>query len=99
MGADRSKSASDAPTSWTWPHPPLTDRYNATVTEIMDLASDGRRVAVIEGAIWPAIGGELSVFEDDAHVRRGTVSRVELVLGFRKPARVVVWAALERDPA
>ena len=99
MGADRDSPVPAAPTSWTWPHPPLSDRYNATVTEIMDLASGGRRVAVIEGAIWPAIGGEVSVFEDDTHVRRGTVSRVELVLGFRTPARVIVWADLARDPA
>ena len=99
MGADRSKPVAEVPTSWTWPHPPLSDRYNTTVTEVMDLASDGRRVAVIEGAIWPAVGGEISVFEDDTHVRRGTVSRVELVLGFRTPARVLIWAELARDPA
>ena len=99
MSADRDKPGAGVPTSWTWPHPTLADRYNATVTEIMDLASDGRRVAVIEGAIWPAVGSVISVFEDEAHLRRGTVSRVELVLEFRRPARVVVWADLARDPA
>lgn len=99
MGADRNAPAAAAPTSWSWPVPPLSDRYNTTVTEVMDLASGGRRVAVIEGAIWPAAGAEISVFEDDAHVRRGMVLRVELVLGFRAPARVVIWADLARDPA
>lgn len=99
MSTDRKESGAAAETSWTWPIPPLSDRYNATVTEVMDLAADGRRVAVVEGAIWPAIGGEISVYEDDTHVRRGTVSRVELVLGFRTSARVVIWAELARDPA
>ena len=99
MGTDRKAPDVEVPTSWTWPHPPLSDRYNATVTEVMDLASDGRRVAVIEGAIWPAVGAEISVFEDEAHLRRGTDSRVELVLGFRASARVLVWAELVRDPA
>lgn len=99
MAADRPGPASETPTSWTWPHPPLSNRYSALVTEIMDLASDGRRVAVIDGAIWPAIDGEVSVFEDEAHVRRGTVARVELVLEFRRPARVVIWAELARKPA
>ena len=99
MGADRKAAAVKVPTSWSWPVPPLSDRYNTTVTEVMDVASDGRRVAVIEGAIWPATGAEISVFEDDSHVRRGMVLRVELVLGFRTPARVVIWADLARDPA
>ena len=72
MGADPKAPAAEAPTSWTWPHPPLSDRYNSTVTEVMDLASDGRR---------------------------GTVSRVELVLGFRTSARVLIWADLVREPA
>ena len=84
--------------SWTWPIPPRANRYAVTVTEIMDSASDGRRVAVIDGAVWPPVGTDISVVEDDMHVRRGTVSRVELELGSDR-ARVVVWAALERDPA
>jgi hypothetical protein len=86
-------------TSWTWPHPTLPNRWNASVTEVMDLATDGRRVAVIEGAIWPDVGSRLTVHEDDDHVRTGTVARVELVLGFRQPAKVVIWAELARDPA
>ena len=99
MGAVPKAPAAAVPTSWTWPHPPLSDRYNSTITEVMDLASDGRRVAVIEGAIWPAVGSEISVYEDETHLRRGTVARVELVLGFRAPARVLIWAELVRDPA
>lgn len=99
MGADRNAPVVGVPTSWTWPVPPLSDRYNATVTEVMDLATDGRRVAVIEGAIWPAVGAEISVYEDESHVRRGTVTRVELVLGFRVSARVLVWVDLVREPA
>jgi hypothetical protein len=39
------------------------------------------------------------VHEDDDHVRTGTVERVELVLGFRQPAKVVVFAALTQGPA
>jgi hypothetical protein len=87
------------PTAWTWDRTPLSNRYGTTVTEIFDTAADGRRVAVIEGAIWPAVGAELTVHEDATHVRRGTVARVELVLGFRSPAKVLVWAELSRDPA
>ena len=69
------------------------------MTEVRDTASDGRRVAVIEGAIWPAAGSRVTVHEDDDHVRVGTVERVELVLGFRSPARVVIWAELAQEPA
>ncbi len=87
------------PTSWNWPHPPLPNRYNASVTEVMDLAADGRRVAVIEGSVWPAIGSQVTVYEDEAHVRRGVVTRVELVLGYRAPARILVWAELEQESA
>lgn len=86
-------------TSWTWPHPTLPNRFNTSVTEVRDLAADGRRVAVIEGAMWPEAGSRITVYEDDDHVRVGTVDRVELVLGFRAPARVVIWAALEQEPA
>lgn len=86
-------------TSWTWPHPPLPNRYNTSVTEVMDVAADGRRVAVIEGAIWPDVGSRITVHEDDTHIRVGTVVRVELVLGFRQPAKVVVFAELVREPA
>ena len=46
MSTDRKESGAAAETSWTWPIPPLSDRYNATVTEVMDLAADGRRPAV-----------------------------------------------------
>ena len=89
----------EQPTSWNWPHPPLPNRYNTSVTEIMDLAADGRRVAVIEGSVWPAVGSQVTVHEDDTHVRRGVVAKVELVLGYRAPARIVVWADLEQEPA
>jgi hypothetical protein len=90
---------SDQPvTSWTWPHPPLQNRYNAIVTEVMDVSADGRRVAVIEGAIWPAVGSTITVHEDDVHVRRGRVTRVELDLRFRGPAHVLVWAELSQEP-
>jgi hypothetical protein len=85
-------------TSWTWPHPTLPNRWNATATEVMDLAADGRRVAVIEGVIWPETGSRITVHEDDEHVRVGVVARVELVLGFRQPAKVVIWAELAREP-
>jgi len=84
-------------TSWTWPVPTLPSRFNTSVTEVMDLAADGRRVAVIEGAIWPEVGARITVHEDDDHIRVGTVVRVELVLGFRQPARVVVFAELARE--
>lgn len=86
-------------TPWTWPHPTLPNRWSATVTEVRDTAADGRRVAVIEGAIWPAEGSRISVHEDDVHLRAGVVARVELVLGFRQPAKVVIWAELDRRPA
>lgn len=92
-------SETKAPTSWTWPIPPLVDRYNATVTEVMDNNSDGRRVAVIEGSTWPPVGTDVTVYEDAEHVRRGPVTKVELVLGYRASARVLIWADLERDPA
>jgi hypothetical protein len=55
-------------------------------------------VAVIEGSIWPAVGAPITVHEDAGHVRRGTVGKVELVLGFRAPARVLVWAELTQEP-
>ena len=51
-------AAAAPPTAWDWPRTPLSNRYGTTVTEIFDNAADGRRVAVIEGAIWPAIGGD-----------------------------------------
>jgi hypothetical protein len=86
------------PTAWNWPRTPLSNRYGTTVTEIFDNAADGRRVAVIEGAIWPAVGADLSVHEDAGHIRRGTVTKVELVLEFRAPARIVVWADLTQEP-
>ena len=84
-------------TSWTWPHPTLPNRFNTSVTEVMDLAADGHRVAVIEGAIWPDVGSRITVHEDDDHVRVGTVARVELVLGFRQPAKVVIFAELAQE--
>ena len=56
-------------------------------------------MAVIEGAIWPDAGSRITVHEDDDHVRVGTVDRVELVLAFRRPATVVIWAALAQEPA
>jgi hypothetical protein len=86
-------------TSWTWPHPTLPNRWNTIVTEVRDTAADDRRVAVIEGAIWPAVGAPISVHEDDDHVRTGTVERVELVLGFRQPAKVMIFAALVQQSA
>ena len=86
-------------TSWTWPHPTLPNRFNTSVTEVRDIAADGRRVAVIEGAIWPETGSRITVHEDDDHVRVGTVDRVELVLAFRRPATVVIWAELEQESA
>ena len=64
--------------SWTWPHPTLPNRWNATVTEVHDLAADGRRVAVSEGAIWPDVGSRISVHEDEEHVRRGTDWRISV---------------------
>ena len=52
--------------SWAWaPRPPPPGRGRTprsptagtrSATEVHDLAADGRRVAVIEGAIWPAVG-------------------------------------------
>jgi hypothetical protein len=99
MSAARSEPAPAAPTAWTWPHPPRTTRYGATITEVVDTASGGRRVAVIENALWPPVGTEITVYEDDTHVRRGAVSKVELVLDLSRPARVVISADLVRDPA
>ena len=99
MSSAPPESPTPQPTSWTWPHPPLPNRYNACVTEVMDLASDGRRVAVIEGSIWPAVGSQVTVREDETQVRRGVVAKVELVLGHRAPARILVWAHLEPEPA
>ena len=84
-------------TSWTWPHPPLPNRWNASVTEVLDVAADGRRVAVIEGAIWPDVGSRITIHEDEEHVRRGTVSRVELDLDFRRPARILIWVELVQE--
>jgi hypothetical protein len=75
------------PTAWNWPRTPLSNRYGTTVTEIFDNAADRPRVAVI------------TVHEDAGHVRRGTVTKVELVLEFRAPARIVVWADLAQEPA
>ena len=69
MSSAPPKSAPQQPTSWTWPHPPLPNRYNACVTEIMDLAADGRRVAVIEGSIWPAVGSQVTVRENEIQLR------------------------------
>jgi hypothetical protein len=85
--------------AWVWPQTPLSNRYGTTVTEIFDTAADGRRVAVIEGPIWPEVGADITVHEDATHVRRGTVGKVELVLGFRSPARILVWAELAQEPA
>ena len=85
-------------TAWVWPKTPLSNRYGTTVTEIFDTAADGRRVAVIEGAIWPEVGAEVTVHEDADHVRRGTVAKVELVLEFRAPAKILVWAELAQEP-
>ena len=99
MSSKQDQAAPASRTAWIWPLTPLSNRYGTSVTEIMDSAADGRRVAVIEGAVWPAIGSDITVYEDEVHVRRGVVERVELVLGFRVPARVLVWAALVRDPA
>ena len=99
MSTETQPPQPEQPTSWTWSHPPLPNRYNTSVTEIMDVAADGRRVAVIEGSIWPAVGSDVTVHEDDAHVRKGVVARVELVLGFRAPARILVWVELVREPA
>jgi hypothetical protein len=84
-------------TAWVWPQTPLSNRYGTTVTEIFDTAADGRRVAVIEGPIWPNVGAEVTVHEDADHVRRGTVTKVELVLEFRAPAKIVVWAELTQE--
>ena len=86
-------------TSWNWPHPTLPNRFNTTVTEVMDVNAEGRRVAVIEGAIWPVVGSRITVHEDDDHVRVGTVVRVELVLAFRQPAKVVIFAELVQEDA
>jgi hypothetical protein len=55
-------------------------------------------VAVIEGAIWPPIGTDISVYEDETHTRVGTVLSVELVLAHREPARVVIRAEFARKP-
>jgi hypothetical protein len=94
MGTVSESAATGRPSSWTWPSPPLWNRYNASVTEVIDLASGGRRVAVIDGALWPAVGSDITVYEDDSSNRQGTVVRVELVLGFRAPARVLIWVDL-----
>jgi hypothetical protein len=99
MSTAPGEPAPEAPTAWTWPHPPRTTRYGATVTEVLDTAAGGRRVAVIEDAVWPPVGTEISVYEDDTHVRRGAVSKVELVLEHQRPARVVISADLAREPA
>lgn len=84
-------------TPWTWPVPPLTHRYNQAITEVFDLAADGRRVAVIEGALWPPVGTPISLHEDEGHLRRGVVDRVELALESRRPATVKLYVALERE--
>ena len=99
MATEPQGMRSGTATSWSWPIPPRANRYAVTITEIMDTASDGRRVAVVDGAVWPPVGTDISVIEDETHVRRGTVAKVEFVLGSDRPARVVIWAALERDPA
>src|SRR5690349_14225175 len=85
-------------TAWVWPQTPLSNRYGTTVTEIFDTSAENRRVAVIEGPIWPSVGSDVTVHEDATHVRRGTVTKVELVLEFRSPARIVVWADLAQEP-
>lgn len=84
------------PTAWTWPDPPRSNRFSALITEIHDLSADGRRVAVIEGAVWPEVGATLTVQEDAEHVRVGPVVSVELVLMDERPATVRVSARLER---
>ena len=85
------------PTAWTWPDPPRSNRFSMTVTEIHDLSADGRRVAVIDGAVWPPLGTTVTVGEDGSHVRSGPVEHVELVLVDGRPATVRVSARLERD--
>lgn len=89
-------SAPAVPTAWTWPDPPRSNRFAALVTEIHDLAADGRRVAVIEGGVWPEVGTVVTVQEDPEHVRVGPVVSVELVLMDQHPATVRVSARLER---
>lgn len=89
--------ANASPTSWLWPDPPRSNRFAAVVTEVHDLAADGRRVAVIEGAVWPPLGTSIVVHEDADHLRRGSVEKVELVLLDGRPAVVRVEARLERD--
>ena len=84
-------------TPWTWPVPPLTHRYNQAITEVFDLAADGRRVAVIEGALWPPVGTSLTLHEDEGHLRRGVVERLELALESRRPATVRVYVTLARE--
>lgn len=91
-------SAAKAATAWDWPIPPRSNRHNSTITEIFDDAADGQRVAVIEGSMWPPVGTEISVQEDAEHARRGTVTKVELVLEHDAPARVVIRARLEQGP-
>jgi len=99
VSTSRNAPVPSASTSWTWPHPPRSNRYGATVTEVLDSASDGRRVAVIEGAVWPPVGTSIRVFEDETHVRVGSVLSVDLVLEKSEPARIVVTAEFSRPPA
>jgi hypothetical protein len=83
-------------TSWAWPEPPRSNRFQALVTEIHDTNADDRRVAVIEGAVWPPVGTQLVVHDDADHVRQGTVEEVALLLLDGRPATVRVRARLDR---
>jgi hypothetical protein len=74
--------------------PPLSHRFASSVTEIIDTSSEERRVAVIDGPVIPPLGTSLTVFEDDTRSRTGEVSGVEIRLEFRRPVRVLVFAAL-----
>jgi hypothetical protein len=91
-----SQPTTDAQTSWAWPHPPRSNRFAALVTEIVDANVGDRRVAVIEGPVWPPVGTDLVVHDDADHVRRGPVEAVSLLLLDGRPATVRVVARLER---
>jgi len=44
------------------------------------------------------VGTSLSLHEDEGHLRRGVVERIELALESRRPATVRVYVALTREP-